>query len=213
MQTIKLEIFHLIHPYLFIENSPSRHYAFYSTQFKQVGIDLKLILENRDIEFLSFKEKERLAGAILFLYFHEFCGHSKTHHSNKVNTPRFIYSQKSKLINISNKISKIDSGFIIEYLLTDNSIAIESFLNSDISIELLNKDLYIKDNFNELKNIINKIPNVFEIQTKNYKDSESVSDPSNITINNSSNDDADKIIKNIIVKYLGIEIILLCHLK
>ena len=204
MQTIKMEIFHLIHPYLFIENSPSRHYAFYSTRFKQMGIDLKLILENKDIDFLSFKEKERLAGAILFLHFHEFCGHSKTHNSNNENTPRFIYSHEFKLINISNQMSKIDSGFIIEYLLTDNTIAIESFLNSDISIELLNQDLYFKDNFNELKNLIDKIPNVYEIQTKSDKDSESDSDSSNvINNNNTSNDDTDKIIKKYKSKVFG----------
>ena len=203
IKTIKLEIFHLIHPYLFFENSPSRHYAFYSTQFQQMGIDLKLILEHKNIKSLSSKEKERLAGAINFLYFHEFCGHSKTHNSNNNNTPRFIYSQEFKLINISNKISKLDSGFIIEYLLTSNSIAIESFLNSDFSIELLNKDLYVKDNFNDLQTILNKIPNFFEIPTKSDKDIESDSGHSNVTINDNSNDDADKIIKKYHSKFFG----------
>ena len=39
-------------------------------------IDLKVILKNKNIKSLSSKEKERLAEAILFLYFHEFSGHS-----------------------------------------------------------------------------------------------------------------------------------------
>ena len=191
--SIKLELFHLIHPYLFFENSTSKHYAFYSIPFKQMCIDLKLILQTENYGSLSSKKKKNLTAAIIFLYFHEFCGHSKTHSNNDEKTPRYIYSQELELINFGDKFDKIDSGFIIEYILTGDSISIETIYNSDNSIKLLNRDLYIKNNFNDLKIILQNIPHIFENEPKSDNDS---------NLFNNSND-VEKIIKKYKGKLLG----------
>ena len=142
---------------------------------------------------LVLKRKKNLTAAIIFLYFHEFCGHSKTHSNNDEKTPRYIYSQELELINFGDKFDKIDSGFIIEYILTGDSISIETIYNSDNSIKLLNRDLYIKNNFNDLKIILQNIPHIFENEPKSDNDS---------NLFNNSND-VEKIIKEYKGKLLG----------
>ena len=90
----------------------------------------------------------------LFLIFHEVCGHLKTNLNNITNSPPYHIDENLNLI--FTEFNNNDSGFIFESMLIGNAINSENLLANKNSNELFNMQLYIKDNFNDLKKKVNE---------------------------------------------------------
>ena len=99
----------------------------------------------------SKDEEKRISSAIMIL-FRELGGHLKIHINNKIESPRDIFLPNLNLITLN--LKKNDYGFLLEFLLSGDSIEISNFIYSEKSKELLNKNLYLGDNFEKLKNIL-----------------------------------------------------------
>ena len=97
---------------------------------------------------------KRATSCILFILFHEIAGHCKTHINNETDSPNQVYIIDTlKLININ----EADSGHLFEFILTDYYVNCKYFINSEISAELLDENLYLGSDFNELKEKLQKI--------------------------------------------------------
>jgi len=100
----------------------------------------------------SKDEEKRISSAILMILLGELCGHPKIHINNKIDSPRTIFSPNLNLITLN--LKKNDYKFLLEFLLPGGSIEVSNFIYSEKSKELLNKNLYLGDNFEKLKNIL-----------------------------------------------------------
>ena len=98
--------------------------------------------------------EKRVSSVLLFLIFHEVCGHFKTNINNQniENSPSYHFDENLNLIYTEFGIQ--DSGFMYESLLTGNIIDSRKLLLDPKSTQLLDVNLYIQDNFNALKTII-----------------------------------------------------------
>ena len=96
-----------------------------------------------------------MTACTLFVLFHEIVGHMKTHINNEADSPNQIYLNDFKLVPIN--IEKPDSGFLFEYILSGKFISCKYFMNSKISEELLDENLYLGENFSELREKLDQI--------------------------------------------------------
>lgn len=99
---------------------------------------------------------DNATASILFLIFHEICGHFKTNINNLENTPSQFYDYEYKIITY--KLGEIsDSGNIFENFLASDIVNISSFYKISNIKELLSVDLYTKDDFSKLNQILNQL--------------------------------------------------------
>ena len=95
-----------------------------------------------------------MAAAFLFLFFHEFCGHFKTHINNQDSSKHYINNDLNLMFL---NFKRIDSGFLFEHILTNNYIDLKMVIQVENSEELFDSKYYIQENFNELREKIDKI--------------------------------------------------------
>lgn len=105
---------------------------------------------------------------MLIILFHELCRHLKTHINNEEDTPRMMYKDDLDIKEIN--LKTINSGFLIEYCFVQGSIEVGNFIYSDNSKKLLNKEIYLRNNFEELNKILNSIDNSITKQSKSNGD-------------------------------------------
>ena len=151
---IKFEIIKKINRFFFIFNCDnqradgeffenSKIIAFYPSSFIFPEVDFK----KKNI-------RKKMATAFLFLFFHEFCGHFKTHINNQ-DSPKHYINNDLNLMFIN--FNTVDSGFLFEHILTNNYIDLKMLIQVENSEELFDSKYYIQDNFNELREKIDKI--------------------------------------------------------
>ena len=96
--------------------------------------------------------QERKSSAVLIILFHELCGHLKTHINNVYDSPKTIYQQNLKVEEV--KLLNSDSGFLLEHIFVKGSIEVKNFIRSENSKKLLDKTLYLGNNFDKLNKIL-----------------------------------------------------------
>ena len=111
---------------------------------------------------------KRLETAFLFLIFHEFCGHFKTHINNNILSPKYYLNNDITLV-LSTFI-KADSGFIFEHVLTNTIIDLKSIIQEENSVDLLNVKYYTQKNFKELNDKIEQLSNNILFEPESSKD-------------------------------------------
>ena len=162
LNDIKIELYKQINRFLFINDfQPNKKeidgeffvhseiVAFYPKSF----FNIQNYYVNKDLYKNIIK---RLETAFLFLIFHEFCGHLKTHiNNNNKSSPKHYLNNDLTLV-LSNFI-KADSGFIFEHILTNNCIDLKLIIQEENSEDLLNVKYYTQKNFKELNDKINQL--------------------------------------------------------
>ena len=113
---------------------------------------------------------KRATACTLFVIFHEITGHLKTHINSKNNSPIQVYINDYNIKEI--KMNNPDSGFLLEYLFGGNIINCKYFINSKIAEELFNEKLYLSNNFNELREKLEKIENALSPFNQDEKNKE-----------------------------------------
>lgn len=91
----------------------------------------------------------------LFLIFHEVCGHMKTNINNITGSPSYHLDKDLNIIYLD--MESNDSGFLFECILSGNIINCKAMFQNSSTKELFDIKYYIQDNFNDLRNKINKI--------------------------------------------------------
>ena len=151
LKDIKFELIKSINRFLIADlKSISKSDAFFSINSEIITFNLGSFMTR--IDFTNIEK--RLTSIFLFLIFHEICGHFKTNISNNQieNSPSYHLDENLNLIFTI--FGMYDSGFIFESLLTGNIIDCKKLLLDKKSEKLLDIKLYIQDNFNDLKKLI-----------------------------------------------------------
>ena len=150
---IKLEIYKNLNRFYLISNEDSQLYGAMYKISKVIIIYYKVItnslFENKEP---SVDEEKRISSAILIILFHELLGHLKTHINNELDSPRKIILPDLNIFTLD--LKKNDSGYLLEFLFVRGSIEVSKFIYSQKSENLLNKDLYLGQNFEELNKIL-----------------------------------------------------------
>ena len=101
---------------------------------------------------------KRATACTLFVIFHELTGHMKTHINSENDSPDQAYINDFNLQLV--KMDSPDSGYLFEFIMAGNFISCKYFINSSISENLLDEKLYLGDNFNELREKLQKMEDV-----------------------------------------------------
>ena len=153
---VKLNIFKNLNNFLFISLISSNQDASILKTTKVIIIYLYSLYKGKTkLSALEKNLKERLEAAILVTFFRECTGHLKTHINNNLSSPSIICSGNQEVIDYP--FAENDSGFTLEHLLSDKGIKISRFYKHESASKLLNIQLYLQDNFNDLKLVIKEI--------------------------------------------------------
>ena len=153
---VKLDIFKNLYNFLFISLVSANQDAAIWISTNVIIIYLYSFYKGKEkLAILEKIIKERLEAAILVIFFHECTGHLKTHINNHLSSPNIVYSGNLEVIDYA--FNKSDSGFILEHLLSDRRIKISRFYKHESASKLLNIQLYLQDNFNDLKLVLKEI--------------------------------------------------------
>ena len=168
MQTlndIKLEIYKNVKRYFFITKYKGNSYAHFSPYAKMIFYHPLTFLDNKSLSIRTNKT-DNATAAILFLIFHEVCGHFKTSITNLDDTPDQFYDDNYNILKY--ELGEInDSGNIFEYFLCSDIINIsELFEKTDVK-QLLCEDLYIDKTFSKLNSILTSL-NVLENEKNHF---------------------------------------------
>ena len=169
VQDIKLEIFKNVNDFIFISSLQSDQDSAIYINSKILIVYILNFYKKFEKEKLTDIMQNRLSAAMLIIYFHEYGGHLKTHINNSKDSPLIAYSPNLEIIDF--KFKNEDSGFLLEHFFNNSEISIKNFYKNKYSKDLLNIDLYLKDDFNDLKAVLSKIyvcKN--ESKTKSFKD-------------------------------------------
>ena len=167
---IKLELIKNMNRFLFLsfKEDNNNDFAEFKEESKTTTFYLLSIFETKQ-DVYDKKYFNIASSVILILLLHEICGHKKKNINNeKILTPRNHNDSNFK----SFSLTKADSGDVIEYLLINNSFNIDYLMKHDDTEKLLNANLYIGNNFDELRIIYNKIIEEVENKEKNSNNEE-----------------------------------------
>ena len=162
---IKLELIKNMNRFLFLsfKEDNNNDFAEFKEESKTTTFYLLSIFETKQ-DVYDKKYFNIASSVILILLLHEICGHKKKNINNeKILTPRNHNDSNFK----SFSLTKADSGDVIEYLLIKKSFNIDYLMKHDDTEKLLNANLYIGNNFDELRIIYNKIIEEVENKEKN----------------------------------------------
>ena len=85
--------------------------------------------------------RKKMATAFLFLFFHEFCGHFKTHINNQDSSKHYINNDLNLMFL---NFKRIDSGFLFEHILTNNYIDLKMVIQVENSEDYLIQNIIFK---------------------------------------------------------------------
>ena len=158
LKDIKFELFKRVNRFFFVDlKTKTETDALFSLSSELITFNLLSFMDK--IDFTNIEK--RLSSLILFLIFHEVCGHFKTNINNQLieNSPSYHLDENLNLIYRDFGLE--DSGFIFESILTGNVIDCNAMLKDPKSEELFDIKLYIQDNFTELQKKIEEFsPNI-----------------------------------------------------
>ena len=152
LNDIKLKLIKNINRFIFISEksfNDCNDYANYEKTGLLVTVNIFSFSKNEN-EILNIANIKKETSIVLFLLFHECLGHQKKNINNeKALTPRKHYE------NNFQEYSKegLDTGNVLEIILTGKIIIIKYFMNSINSEKLLDPKLYTGKDLNELQNI------------------------------------------------------------
>ena len=152
LNDIKLQLIKNINRFIFISEksfNDCNDYANYEKTGLLVTVNIFSFSKNEN-EILNIANIKKETSIVLFLLFHECLGHQKKNINNeKALTPRKHYE------NNFQEYSKegLDTGNVLEIILTGKIIIIKYFMNSINSEKLLDPKLYTGKDLNELQNI------------------------------------------------------------
>ena len=149
---IKLEIYKKVKRYFFITQYNNDCYAHFSPYTKMVFYHPLTFLNDKLLS-ISKDKIENATVAILFLIFHEVCGHFKTLITNLDGTLDKFYNDKYNILKYELRESN-DSGNIFEYFLCSDFINISGLFEKVNVKQLLSVDLYIDKTFSKLNSIL-----------------------------------------------------------
>ena len=156
LNDIKLQLIKNINRFIFISEksfNDCNDYANYEKTGLLVTVNIFSFSKNEN-EILNIANIKKETSIVLFLLFHECLGHQKKNINNeKALTPRKHYE------NNFQEYSKedLDTGNVLEIILTGKIIIIKYFMNSINSEKLLDPKLYTGKDLNELQNIYSLI--------------------------------------------------------
>ena len=166
---VKLEIYKNLNSFYLCSYYIRNLYAAIFIDQKVTVIYPNEFLDETTLKYTKNDEIEnRKTSAVLILLFHELGGHLKTHINNENDSPRRIYLNDLEVKVI--ELKKNDSGFLLEYSFAKGSIEVDNFINSENSSQLLNKRLYLDENFEELSKTLTSIDNCIKEKIKENKD-------------------------------------------
>ena len=156
LKDIQIELMKSLSQFCLIQKGVDKLYASYWKSARTIILnpDYYLGIYYKETN-LRNNIKKRMTACTLFVLFHEIVGHMKTHINNEADSPNQIYLNDFKLVPIN--IEKPDSGFLFEYILSGKLISCKYFMNSKISEELLDENLYLGENFSELREKLDQI--------------------------------------------------------
>ena len=155
LKDIKLELIKSINRFCFINmNISFKASVTFSPNSKIITFYPMTFMLYEQYEFLKLEKK--ISILFLFLIFHEICELFKTHLNNNNDSPFHFLDDDLNLIY--KEFDKCDSGNNFEFILTGNFINPGVIIKSNDSEKLFDIKYYIQPNFNELKNILNKLP-------------------------------------------------------
>ena len=167
---IKLEIYKNLNIFYLTSLSKESSYGSINKNTKVIILHPHEFGANEEtIKYINKDEiQKRKSAAVLIILFYELGEHLKTHINNFKDSPLAIYLSDLKVENLN--LIKNDSGFMLEYLFTEGTIEVKNFVNSENSVKLLNKNIYLGKNFNKLKEILKSIKDNIANKTKSKPD-------------------------------------------
>lgn len=172
IQDIQLELFKNIGQFCIIQTGIPNLYGSYWKCARTIFINPDTIFDRYYSKNKFQTNIKRAIAGTLFVIFHEAAGHLKTHINSGTDSPHQIYIKDFDLQEV--KMSKKnDSGYLFEYILAGNFIDCKSFLDSHVSEDLLNEELYLEDNFDNLRSKLKEIKNaLFSYDNNNITEGE-----------------------------------------
>jgi len=167
---IKLEIYKNLNIFYLTSLSKESSYGSINKNTKVIILNPHEFGANEEtIKYINKDEiQKRKLAAVLIILFYELGEHLKTHINNFKDSPLAIYLSDLKVENLN--LIKNDSGFMLEYLFTEGTNEVKNFVNSENSVKLLNKNIYLGKNFNKLKEILKSIKDNIANKTKSKPD-------------------------------------------
>ena len=151
LKDIKFELIKKLNRFLVADlKSKTSSDAFFSLSSEIITFHLLFFMTK--IDFTNIER--RLSSVFLILLYREVCGYFKTNINNQQLENSQSYHLDENLNLIYTEFGKHDSGFIFESLLTESIIDSRKLLLDKKSGDLLDIKLYIQDNFDDLKKII-----------------------------------------------------------
>ena len=148
LKDIKFELIKRVNRFFFVDlKAKADNDAFFNLSSEIITINLLSFMDKIDYTGIE----KRLSAVILFLIFHEVCGHFKTNINNQLieNSPGYHLDENLNLI--FREFGYEDSGLIFESILTGNVINCRDMMENPKSEELFDVKFYIQENFDELK--------------------------------------------------------------
>lgn len=166
IQDIQLELYKNIGQFCIIQTGIPNLYGSYWSCARTIFINPDTIFDRYYLkDSVSNNIMKRATSGTLFVIFHEAAGHLKTHINNETDSPNQVYVKDFDLQEI--KMTKNDSGFLFEHILSCSSISCKYFVDSSISEDLLNEELYLEDNFDNLQSKLKEIKNALSPNNNN----------------------------------------------
>ena len=166
IQDIQLELYKNIGQFCIIQTGKPNRYGSYWSCARTIFINPDTILDKYYLnESVSNNIIKRTTSGTLYIIFHETAGYLKTHINSETDSPNQIFVKDINLQEI--KMIKNDSGFLFENIFQCSSISFKYFIDSSISEDLLDEELYLEDNFDNLLNKLKVIKNAFSRNNNN----------------------------------------------
>ena len=161
---IKLEIYKNIKRYFFLTKYNGECYAHFSPFSRMIFYHPLTFLNSKSF-YITEDKIDNATIAILFLIFHEVCGHYKTNMTNLDDTPDQFYDNNYDILKYELGGSN-DSGNIFEYFLSSDMINVSEFYEKKDINELLSEEIYLGKSFSNLNTILKKLGVLEEEQNK-----------------------------------------------
>ena len=159
IKDIQIELFKNVGRFCIFQKGIINEYGSYWSYARTMFLNPDTILGKYN-KTQNLKENilKRATACTLFVIFHELTGHMKTHINSENDSPDQAYINDFNLQLV--KMDSPDSGYLFEFIMAGNFISCKYFINSSISENLLDEKLYLGDNFNELREKLQKMENV-----------------------------------------------------
>ena len=170
---IKLEIHKNIKRYFFLTKYNGDSYAHFSPFTRMIFYHPLTFLNSKSF-YIPEDKIDNAAIAILFLIFHQVCGHYKTNITNLDDAPNQFYDNNYDILKYELGGSN-NSGNIFEYFLSSDMINISEFYEKKNIDVLLSENIYLEKSFSNLNSTLKNLGVLGEDNNKFTKKIKSIS--------------------------------------